>query len=98
MSEPSKSSRVNPLAAARAARQRQRDHDGRPDRVAELAADIEDGVQRARWSLDVRTATDIVDILRGPTPTDTLDDGVWVSGDHRPGRHPWGRANRAAAR
>lgn len=27
-----------------------------------------------------------------------LDDGVWLSGDHRPGRHPWGRHNRAAAR
>lgn len=64
----------------------------KPDRVAELAADIEDGVQRARWSLDVRTAIDITRILEGPTPADALDDGVWLSGNHRPaaprGAHP----------
>lgn len=71
----------------------------KPDRVAELAGDIEAMVQRARWSLDVRTAIDITQILEcAEVRTDTLDSGVWVSGDHRPGRHPWGRANRAAAR
>lgn len=78
MSNPENYPQPIPLKTPRAARQRQRDHDGRPDRVAELAADVEAYAQRARWSLTVEQAERLV------RAADYLGEGVHVSGDHRP--------------
>lgn len=61
-----------------AERHRQRANDGRPDRVVELAADIEAHVQAAKWSLDLEQAHDLARLVH--------HDGVPISGDHRPQR------------
>lgn len=69
--------------SARSERQRRADSDGRPDRVAELVADINVAVQRSRWSLEVRQAEHVTAVLEDDTDLG-LSDGVWLSGDHRP--------------
>lgn len=69
------------LAAARSERQRRAVNDGRPDRVAELAADIEGSYQRAIWSLTVGQALMLSGVLSDANDHDT---GVTPSGDHRP--------------
>jgi hypothetical protein len=67
------------LDAARRARQRQQANDGRPDRVAELAADLEAFAQGAKWSLSVADAQRVHGLI------DNLDGaGCDLSGDHRP--------------
>lgn len=59
--------------------QRRAANDGRPDRVAELAADLESYAQRAKWSLSVTEAEHVARLI------DPLDGaGCDLSGDHRP--------------
>lgn len=73
-----------------AERHRRLDNDGRPDRVAELAADIEASVQRAIWGMTVEHYVDLTERELAPYGHEPHPP----SGDHRPpgralGFNPW---------
>ena len=81
-----------------AERHRRAANDGRPDRIAELAADMHDHQQRAAWGLLVIDAIRVSAALgAGQAFGVGTDEGVVISGDHRPalGRPWWARASNA---